>query len=269
MKFGRLRLEEIYWRLRYKKIPAYIHIPKTGGTYLAQLEADKKFVITPIKYFGHFYVIDNSDDLNPLYMDYDMQNAKEAVIPRSIVEKYIVFSTVRNIFKWLVSYAAHAGGWNSRYVDRNHYDYDNANKGFEYLLNVIANREDTWPNRKFIHCQLFSSGGDLIVDWLNRNETLDEDLERMADKLKMNYQKKERQRVGGLTDFRRYYTDELIDIVYKIWGRELRLFGYSFDNCDLDKAILKQEISREQKSGIKYSWEKDKLIINGEEICRG
>lgn len=268
MNIGSQKLKEIYWWLRYKKIPAYIHIPKTGGTYLAQLEAHKKPVLDPVKYFGHSYVIDGNDDLNPLYLDYDMQNAKEAVVPRIIMQKYFVFSTVRNIFRWLVSYAAHAGGWNSQYVDRNHYDYANANKGFEYLLKVIADREDTWPNRKFIHCQLFSSGGDLIVDWLNRNETLDEDLGRMAGKLKMDYKKKARQRVSGLKDFRTYYTDELIDIVYRTWDREIQLFGYDFDTCNLDKATLKQEIPREQKCLIKYFWGKDKLLIKEKEIYR-
>ncbi|NJD56666.1 MAG: hypothetical protein FIA94_09720 [Nitrospirae bacterium] len=262
------RLKSLYWRARHKKIPAYLHIPKTGGTYLTQWESDSRPVLSPMRYIGHYYVADHEEDLNPLYQGYDPDNARRTVIRKSELADNVVFATARNPFSWLVSYASHAGGWNPRYANTEHYDYANASRGFDYMLKVIANREDLWPNRKFIHCQLFSSGGDLIIDRLNRNETLDDDLAEMAASLKIRYRTRPRQRVGGLNDYRQYYTDALIDLVSVTWGRELRLFGYDFGSYNLDNAVMKKDISPEQKAKIVYSWKEDRLVIAGNRIPR-
>ncbi len=85
--------------------------------------------------------------------------------------------------------------------------------GFEYLVKTIANRDDQWPGRKLIHCQIFSSKGDLIVDWLNRNDTLDSDLNLLAQKLGLYYKKRNKQKVGKRRDYRAYFNDSLIDLV--------------------------------------------------------
>lgn len=258
------RVTEALWKARYKKIPAFIHIPKTGGTYIKQLENKNKQVIYPLKYFGHSYVIDETNELNVIYLKHDFVRATEYVIERDKIKDYFVFASVRNIFEWLVSYADHAGGWTPRYKNINHYDYDNANKGFEYLIKTIANREDQWPCRKMIHCQLFSSGGDLIVDHLIRTSSLDNDLEEMAKRLKIKYRSGEKQRLGLHNDYRTYYNDELIDLVYKIWKKEIELFGSEFDKSVNEKAILKNTITEGQKTNIKYYWDKDLLLVHNQ-----
>ena len=262
------RLKSFYWRARRKKIPAFLHIPKTGGTYLTQWESNGRPVLSPMRYIGHYYVADHEEDVNPLYEGYDAENARLTVIRKNDIADNVIFATARNPFSWLVSYTSHAGGWNPRYTNREHYDFAHASRGFDYMLKVIASREDLWPNRKFIHCQLFSSGGDLIVDRLNRSETLDDDLAEMAGSMKIRYRRSPRQRVGGQNDYRQYYTDALTDLVSDTWGRELRLFGYDFDSYDLDHAIMKKDISPEQKSEIMYSWKEDRLVIAGREVPR-
>jgi hypothetical protein len=246
---------------------AFLHVPKTGGTYLGQRETDAEAVISPIVYLGHSYVGESGQDLNPIYLQHDPENARNVLAPKT-VETYFVFSTVRNIFAWLVSYAGHAGGWNPKYPALKHYDRPHANKGFEYLIKVIANREDQWPNRKFIHCQLFSGKGDLVVDWVNRQETLDEDLASLAPREGLEYRKKAPQRVGATSDYRRFYNDELIELVSKTWGRELSLFGYDLDGCSAAPGLLGREISKEQKGSIKYFWKDDKLAVAGAEVPR-
>jgi len=261
-------LKSLYWRASHKKIPAYLHIPKTGGTYLTQWESDSQPVLSPMRYIGHYYVADHEEDLNPLYQGHDPENARRTVIQKCEIADNVVFATARNPFSWLVSYTSHAGAWNPRYANKGHYDYANASRGFDYMVKVIANREDLWPNRKFIHCQLFSSGGDLVLDRLNRNETLDDDLAEMAAGLKISYRRRPRQRVGGLNDYRQYYTDALVGLVSDTWSRELRLFGYDFDSYNLDSAIMKKDISPEQKSEIVYSWKEDRLIIAGRQVPR-
>ena len=250
------------------KMPGFLHVPKTGGTYLGQLESDTVAVINPMISFGHAYFVDQDNELNPVYVKHDPDSARHMALPRKRAETHFVFSTVRNIFAWLVSYAGHAGGWNPKYPSLNHYDQVDAKKGFEHLIKVIASREDQWPSRKFIHCQLFSSGSDLMVDWINRQESLDENLAIMAGHLGLEYKQKPPQRVGGVGDYRRYYTDELIELVAKTWSRELLLFGYDFEGAKTESALITGEISRDQKAGIKYLWKQDRLTISGKELPR-
>jgi len=161
-----------------------------------------------------------------------------------------------------VSYAGHAGGWNPKYRDENHYDYKAANKGLEYLLNTIANREDVWPNRKFIFFQIFCSDGSLIIDRLLRTETLDKDMSDIAKEYNLKYNPNaKKQRVGKHKDYRKYYTDKMIDLVNATWSRELKVFGYNFEGCNLNLAIIKNKINKAQKKNIKYLIKKDQLIL--------
>ena len=245
---------------------AFLHVPKTGGTYLAQRETDNQPVL-PIRYLGHYYVVDRKDVLNPLYYPHSPEYYHRT-IPLREVRRYLMISTIRNIYSWLVSYAWHAGGWNPKYYDPNHYDHAIANKGFEYLVKTIANREGNWPNRKFIHCQFFCSNGELIVDWINRNESLDEDLETLARKYNLPYVNRKRQRVGHETDYRTYYTDELVDLVYKTWGRELNLLGYEFDGPQLQVSNLYQSVDPKTKKSIQYVLGIDELKVNGKIVAR-
>jgi hypothetical protein len=258
----------LYWRIRYGNIPVLIHIPKTGGTYLQQGGTDKKPVIKPMINLGHSCAINKSIS-NPEAFPPKIGYKDKKKYDQRWLKNYFVFSTVRNIFDWLVSYWGHSGGHNPKYRNTNHYDYEIAQRGFEYLIKAIADREDKWPSRKFIHFAIFSYHGDLIVDWLNRTETLDEDLKAMAEYKYLSYSKKEKQRVGIRDrDYRSYYNEELIELVYKTWGRELKLFGYTFEDLNIEKAVLKRKIPDSQKRNIKYFWANDKLIIKEKEVKR-
>ncbi len=258
------RATELIKRLHSES--CYIHIPKTGGTYLAQLETDGNPVVHPMKYFGHCLVVNNETDCNDYgriigYLD------KRSIEMREL-RKLFVVSTVRNPYSWLVSYAGHAGGWNPKYKHSSHYDYENSQKGFDYLVRAIADRDsDIWPNRKFIHFAIFSNSGDLSVDWLNRTESLDEDLKALARTRGLTFNQRERQRVGGVKDYRSYYNDALIDLVRSTWGREMSLFGFDFDGEASFAPILGREISRETKQCVSYDWFSDTLIVNGNVVA--
>jgi hypothetical protein len=240
---------------------AYIHIPKTGGTYLRQYESNQEPVVWPIEELGHVCVVDRKRKGPSVF---PLKVGVVETVALADIRRFFIFSTVRNIFEWLVSYAGHAGGWSSKYLDTNHYDYENAQKGFDYLVKTIANRDDIWPCRKFIFFQLFCDNGELIVDWLNRTETLDEDLEALAEYLRINYRKGSRQRVGEHQDYRSYYNDSLIELVYQTWGRELRLFGYNFEGFDITSAILKRKIDKRIKKMVTYDWATDSLVVQNQ-----
>ncbi len=238
---------------------AYIHIPKTGGTYLAQLESDKNPVISPIRHLGHVCIVEDKTAPS-VYPPEGFTNPH--IMEKKELRDYFIVSTVRNPFAFLVSYASHAGGWNPNYRDTCHYDYSNANKSFDYLLKTIADREHPWPSRKFIHFQLFCDSGDFLADWLNRTETLDNDLRDLARYLNINYRKRPKQRIGSNKDYRVYYNDELIDLVRQTWRDELELFGYDFDGIKGGSLSFKRRISRREKESVKYFWKDDCLAIH-------
>jgi hypothetical protein len=247
-----------------KRLPAFLHVPKTGGTYLVQRESDDDPTIAQLKYLGHHWVVRSLERSDPVYPPQGFR--RTFVMEKRSLVPYFVFTTVRNPFSFLVSYLWHAGGLNPKYYDPDHYDYAIATKGFDYLLKTIVNRDEPWPSRKLIHGQLFCDDGDLIVDWINHNESLDADLETMAKQMRFHYQRKKPQRVGRADDYRSYYTDELVDLVNSTWGRELNLFGYKFDGRRTEPALLEGKVTAAQKRGIHYFWEHDMLLLYGEKI---
>jgi hypothetical protein len=260
-------LESILHRKGGRQPLAYVHIPKTGGTYIAQLESDRRPVISPIRYLGHTYIVHRDGIPNPLYYPRDPVNAQNVIFLRD-AEQYTVVSTVRNVFDWLVSYAWHAGGWNPRYRNPDHHDFEAANKGFGYLVQTVANREDPWPSRRFIHCQLFCSDGALVVDWVNRLESLDTDLAQLAAVTGASYNPKPRQRVGHTTDYREYYSNSIKNLVFDTWGRELQMLGYGFEGSEESSGLLGRAVDGVLNKHLNYLWARDTLTVDGVEIER-
>lgn len=256
------KIQRHWYRHARLQRPLFLHIPKTGGTYLNQIETnwqDRKPVVEPLDSLGHATLIDTTQPLPPNYPPMGMGDPYSKPIDE--LKRCFIVTTVRNPFDWLVSYAAHAGGWSARYCDKDHYDYALSNKGFGELLRAICDREDPWPSRKFLFMQAFSSSGALSVDWFCRTEQLDKGLEELAHAKRLIYRRQPKQRVGERKDYRAYYDDKLISLVYETWGRELSLYGYDFDG-PRDNAHLLGPVPKRIKKAVRYTWADDKLTID-------
>jgi len=94
-----------------------------------------------------------------------------------------------------------------------------------------------------------------------KNETLDNDLEYFAKKNNYKYTKKNKQKVGNRQDYRSYYTDELIELLEKVWYRELKMFGYNFDGFEKDHKLFNRKLSTEEKLKYRYDYRTDTLIM--------
>jgi hypothetical protein len=205
----------------------FIHIPKTGGTYVSQHENFSQSVVFPLRNLGHSTVVDPDWQL---LWDVPAPFGEEQAIPRACLDDSIVFSNVRNPFTFFVSYFHHAAGSIEQYRNPHHYDFVAAKKGFDYLLKTIADREAIWPSRKLVHYQLFAQpSGAAVVSWLNCTAALDSHLHAMVEAFGLQYRPGKPQRIGPPGDYRSYYTDELTDLVYRTWKREIDLFGFEFD----------------------------------------
>jgi hypothetical protein len=205
----------------------FIHIPKTGGTYVSQHDDFHQSVVFPLRNLGHATVVDPDWQL---FWDIPAPFGEVNAIARACLERSFVFSNVRNLFSFFVSYLHHAAGSIEDYRNPHHYDFAAANKGFDYLLKTIADRDTLWPSRKLVHYQLFAQpSGAAVVDWINCMASLDTHLLKMTDAFGLQYSRGKPQRVGPPGDYRSYYTDALTDLVQRTWKREIDLFGFAFD----------------------------------------
>lgn len=205
----------------------FVHIPKTGGSFVGQTENDDQSIVFPIRNLGHVTLVnENWEQFWDVPPPFERQNA----VPLSALDGHVVFSNVRNPFSFFVSYLHHAGGHVEGYRNPHHYDFSIANRGFDYLMKTICERDSIWPSRKLIHYQLFSQpSGASIVKWINCTATLDRDLHAMAQHFGLGLRAGKPQRVGLGSDYRSYYNDVLADVVSKTWSREIELFGFRFD----------------------------------------
>lgn len=235
----------------------FLHVPKTGGTYIAQLESTDKPVIWPVKYLGHSLIKEN----NQIPEHWPCNAFKnDKIINKNSLSSAPIFTVVRNPFDWLVSYIGFAAGWNKNHLNKSHVDFQVANKGFEYALKYILERDkNTWPNKSFLFFPFFDSAGSWLPDWVLRNENLDEELKILSSRLNLKYTQKSPQKVGKRKDYRAYYDDGLIDLVNSVYQRELEMFGYSFDGT-IPNANYVGNISEVLKKSTKYNHETDKLI---------
>lgn len=248
-----IKLQTLVRRLRLgtPKV-GHVHIPKTGGTYTNTLN-----ITLPHVNFSHIVCRDvRSDEYCPVGL---------SPINKTKLRDYFLFSNVRNPVTFLISYYHHVIGFEG-YINSNHYDYQNAKKGFDYLVHSILDREDTWPSRKFLFPMLFDQEGDLIVDWINRNECLDDDLASLATRFNCKFERREKARSAPKKSDNPldYYSEDTLKNVLEFYSREMSLFGYTADG--LIQPLF--HLPETDKSALKYDYVSDSLHLNGSIITR-
>jgi len=225
-----------------KQIPVFVHIPKTGGTYITSCFPANGFVT-----LSHMLL---RKDLSDRFIPIGLMGTKWQPSTR-----HILFSTVRNPLTFFRSYYHHVIG-HGQYHNHEHYDFKVAQKGFDYLMRTIMDRDDVWPSRKFLYPQLFDQSGQLIVNWINKNESLDEDMKCFSEKLGYPpYTPGEKKRAAPVKDLSEYYSENLKDLVDEVYAREFDVFGYMGTGSPGQK-LLYRDVSLAK---VSYNYLTDKL----------
>lgn len=262
-------MKRIEWYLRYiqrlsyrsnkRKIPAFLHIPKTGGTFLAQLDSFDRPVLWPLRYLGHSMIYSKTK-FNNLPKGYSSRKQ----ISRRRISNEIVFCVVRNPFDWLVSYIAFVGGWEKKWLNTEHYDYDlcKDESRFELALGTILGRDNNkWPNRRFLFHQIFDEEGNLVPNLFFDNSDLNKQLMHFASENSLEYVERDKQKVGSRKGYKEYYSESTVDLVRKVYARELGIFGYTFSG-ELKEGLI--QFGEKCELDLKYNWESDELFLKGE-----
>jgi hypothetical protein len=142
-----------------------------------------------------------------------------AAHPASIFECYLKFAFVRNPWDWQVSLYHYI-------LDHPGHDLHPAaaaSGGFESFLLWRAEHD-----RQLQKTPLTGDDGRLLVDFVGRFETLEEDFATLCTALGLRARLPHvnRSRHG---DYRTYYTPRTVHLVEEYWAEDIEMFGYTFE----------------------------------------
>ena len=212
------RLKECYWEWRdpypyrsyfKKRRCIFIHIPKCAGTSVLSSLSD-----------GGVFYRDHAT-----WLDYKLANPKR-------YQAYYKFAFVRNPWDRLVStyhYLASGGNkttdlWLQEIMKQEGVDFR------KFIMQFItADMMHTWLLLKPQHAFVCNYKNEIEVDFLGRFETIGTDFGQVSTRLNIhgNLPKINQSHRAKYQDL---YTDTgLVDRVYDLYGKDIDLFGYSFD----------------------------------------
>lgn len=132
---------------------------------------------------------------------------------------YFKFAFVRNPFDRFVSYCA--------FMTRERGEFERDPKG------VMRHLLFTAPPMRHILFQpqysfLCSREGALLTDFVGRVEQMQSGFDEICDRIGIERVELERSNTSKRDDYRKYYDQQLIDGVSKLYARDLELFDYEF-----------------------------------------
>lgn len=220
----------------------YLHIPKTGGTYVIRKGINYKQDQIEFINLAHSFGISHQipvpfknryiQSYLPIPRVIHQYSLKKLKSPRLII------SVVRNPFDLLLSYYCHHGSNKGGWDDVNKF---HSFKKFDDFVRGFCDNNFEWHHpalNNFLFSQMFDSNGycapDLIIRYEYLNEALDKLNKHLGVKLFLIYDQKFNASVGKPKDYKKCYNKELRYLVEQKCRRELEIFGYDF-NGPIDK----------------------------------
>lgn len=166
----------------------------------------------------------------------DCDHAHDVLLPVNQYADYFKFGFVRNPWDRLVSC------WARKIVERSPrrpFDLDEATRkrleDFSVFVDWIATQDLKTCNPHFrLQCCLLDLS---LVDFVGRFERLDDDYAELCDRLDIpmtgyrHRNRSDRAQVSGAGrsgHYREFYTDALAERVYRLYRKDIQVFGYRF-----------------------------------------
>jgi len=137
-------------------------------------------------------------------------------------------------------------------------------KGLDFPDWVRATTKNStgYPSWKFLFRQIFKEGGFLGTNYIGRFETLEKDLEKVAEITGKTYTKMKPMNTSIRKPYKKYYDTKLRKLVEKTYYREMKLFGYNWDG--ITKPLF--DYPTGEKIKVHYRAQIDELSIGREDM---
>ncbi len=158
------------------------------------------------------------------------RDAQKELSP-DIYDRFYKFAFVRNPWDWQVSY------YHFILKEGDHIRHEQVKAmtgGFEeYLEWVIATKNPFPKGATKLQADIIThKSGQLIVDYVGRYETLNQDFERVCQRLGLAVSLPHLNQ-SQHRDYRNYYNDRTRQLVADHFQQDIDLFGYTFEGYDL------------------------------------
>ena len=165
------------------------------------------------------------DLLAKSHVSLDAKHPYGIFYPVRAYQNYFKFAFVRNPWDRLVSC------WRNKVVDNNHFDFSTPEltkmREFSNFVDFVSglNTENCDPHLR-LQCRLIDLNQ---IDYLGRLESMDKDLFEVFRILDIPLMDIERRNVSSdRNPYWYYYDNELVEKVYKIYCRDIQIFGYDY-----------------------------------------
>lgn len=201
----------------------FVHTPKCGGKFLGTAfhrHMKKCISLREPSLRGHLTWLEYKHSLSAIGID---------------INKYTTFSVVRNPFSWHVSWYTYIrgpkGGKRSGYqLEHELFSKMAFSDYVKWLSDPDAERTKRFDMGKQVSDWVLDEDGKIAVDHVLRQETLIDDLKRLAfnHHLRLRIPKKRINVSNEKQDYREFYTAEDVDVIAGRHQKDLSLFEYAF-----------------------------------------
>lgn len=217
--------------ISYRKNFLFVHIAKTGGT---SVRAALRRYRWGSWYGVPLWLAGQADQLTRPRHKLGLKFPRHAkaiaakeMLPEPVYRELFKFVVVRNPWDLQVSSYHHIHREKPYVIDgvRSFEDFlklkFDPERPYDYMLDTSAELQ---------HEYIVDLQGRVIVDFIGRYERLDEDFETICRRIGIaNPGLPHLRRADERGDYRRYYSDELVDLVAEHYRRDLEVLGYRFE----------------------------------------
>lgn len=194
----------------------FIHIPKNAGTTI------KKILLPYIDEHTYSIIGELVKKTGPSYPSHE----KFSLSKKNQYKNYFTFAFVRNPWARHLSYYS--------FKTRTKEWFPKLFPTFESYIKsltkkVVRKEEIEWRDNQ--SSWIYDDKDNLLVDFVGKLENLQDDLKTVFDKLSLQFPSSSEfphMKNSRIDDYRKYYTDEMREIVCKHNQRDIRLLNYEF-----------------------------------------